>query len=125
MALTVDNRRIDILATGLSFHNARPLFCDATVRSPLRGNGEAYPTAAQVDGAVLKRAEQSKKDKYSDIEAGSMAELLTLGVEVGGRWNDTALTLVRHLARYKVEHVSPLLRRSVQLAWQDRWWAML
>ena len=32
---------------------------------------------------------------------------------------------MRQLARYKVQHVSPLLRRSVQLAWQDRWWAML
>ena len=32
---------------------------------------------------------------------------------------------MEQLAAYKAEAVPAPLRRSVQLAWQDRWWAML
>ena len=51
-----DNRRIDILVTGLLLHNGRPWFCDATVRSPLERNGQPHPRAATTSGAVLKKA---------------------------------------------------------------------
>ena len=45
--------------------------------------------------------------------------------EVGGRWHDTAENLVRQLAAQRAEKSHPLLRRSVQLAWSDRWWCAL
>ena len=54
-----------------------------------------------------------------------MCELLVLACETGGRWNFTATDLVDKLAEYKAQYASPLLRRSVQLAWVDRWAAML
>ena len=118
-----DNRRIDVLVTG-SFLS-RPLFCDATLRSPLKGNGEAHPRAAKDDGAVLERAQKDKLDKYWDVEESSLGELVCLGCEVRGRWNEEAHAWVRGLAKEKAKNQHPLLRRSVELAWLDRWWALL
>ena len=120
-----DNRRIDLLVTGFPFHSGKPLFCDVTMRSPLKGNGQPHPKAARTGGAVLKRAERDKQTKYGDVEESPLAELLVLGCEVGGRWNETAVNLVRSLAKNKVQNVHPLLRKSAELAFCDRWWSML
>ena len=116
-----DNRRIDLLVTGLPLHNGRPLFCDVTVRLPLTETGEPHPKAATEAGAVLARAEKDKLKKYRDVAASPLGELLVLGCETGGRWNHTAVNLVRKLARHKVQTVHPLLKRSAELAWSDKW----
>ena len=118
-----DNRRIDVMVTG-SFLR-RPLLCDATLRSPPKGNGEAHPRAAGEDGAVLERATRDKETKYADVHDSSLAELVVLGCEVGGRYNEQAANWVRCLAKQKAAKQHPLLKRSVELAWSDRWWALL
>ena len=104
---------------------SRPLLCDATLRSPLKGNGEAHPRAAAEDGAVLVRAERDKETKYWDVHASSLAELVVLACEVGGRFNEQAANWVRYLAKQKAAGQHPLLKRSVQLAYSDRWWELL
>ena len=119
-----DNRRIDVLVTGHGLHS-RALFCDATVRSPLKGNGEPQPRASSRSGAVLKKAVKEKRRKYWDLQATPLAELVVLACEVGGRWHRTALDLVRLLAKQKAKQAHPLLRRSVELAYSDRWWSTL
>ena len=73
----------------------------------------------------MKRAEKDKAKKYWDVEDSSLSELLVLGCEVGGRWNNTAVDLVRWLAKHRVQNVHPLLKRSAEFAWADRWWALL
>ena len=122
-----DNRRLDVVATGTDLYHGRVLFCDATVRSPLKGNGQPLgdPRAATTNGAVLRRAKQDKEKKYRDLVSSPLAELLVLACEVGGRWNDQATELVRALAKQKVKNEHPLLRRSAELAWHDRWWSLL
>ena len=115
-----DMRRIDVLATGLPCFHGRPLFCDVTVRSPLSAVGAPHGRAASEDGFVLKRAEVDKRNTYHDIAEASMAELVVLACEVGGRWNRAALCLVSVLAAHKVAGTAPLLRRSAQAAWQSR-----
>ena len=120
-----DSRRIDALATGLPFYHGRALFCDATIRSPLARTGVPHPRSAAVDGATFKKAQQDKQRKYHDVASSPHAELLTLAVETGGRWNDTALELVSLLAKHKVLETPEVLRRSAQLAWANRWWTML
>ena len=89
------------------------------MRSPLKGDGEAHPKAATKNGAVLTRAMRNKETKYWDVAESALAELIVLGCEVGGRWRDTAVELVRLLAKKKVRNVHPLLRRSAELAWSD------
>ena len=120
-----DNRRMDVVVNGLPLYHGRPLFCDATVRSPLKGDGEPHSKAATENGAVLRRAKTDKEDKYRDLALSPLAELRVLACEVGGRWDEEAVNLVRDLAKVKAANTHPLLRRSVELAWVDRWWAML
>ena len=62
-----DNRRMDVVVTGHGLHS-RALFCDATVRSPLKGNGEPHPRAVTRSGAVLKKAVKEKRRKYWDLQ---------------------------------------------------------
>ena len=118
-----DYRRIDVLVTG-SFLD-RPWFCDATVRSPLNGKGQPQPKAASTNGAVLRGAWTDKQKKYADVDASPLAELVVLACEVGGRWDEKALEVVRRLAKHRAKSSHELLRRSVELAWTDRWWALL
>ena len=118
-----DQRRIDVLVTG-SFLD-RPWFCDATVRSPLNCKGEPQPKAACTNGATFEKARKDKVTKYEDVDKSPLAELVVLACEVGGCWNDKALEVVRRLAKNKVQNAHELLRRSAELAWTDRWWALL
>ena len=50
-----DTHRIDALASGLPLYMGRPLFCDATIRSPLHADGTPYPRADSIDGVVLQK----------------------------------------------------------------------
>ena len=104
-----------MLASGLPFYGGKPLLCDATVRSPLTGEGLAIPAAHRVNGVALQRAEQQKEAKYGDVSASGLCKLVTLASETGGRWNDGAIELVDRLATYKAQSAPPALRRSVQL----------
>ena len=114
---------MDIIVTG-SFLT-RSLFCDARLRSPLKGNGEAHPRAAREDGAVLERAVRDKQTKYWDLEESSLADFVALVGEVGGRWHEDAVHWIRCLAKHKAKQQHPLLKRSAELAWTDRWWALV
>ena len=87
---------------------------DVTVRSPVHGNGTAFPAAAKVNGVVLSRAELQTVTKYREAVQSDLVELLTLGCKTGGRWNSTALELVDKLAAYRSKDVPAVLRRSVQ-----------
>ena len=91
----------------------------------MKGNGQACPRAATKVGTVLKRAETDKQTRYHDVAASPLCELVVRGCEIGGRWNKTAVDIVRKLAKHKVQNVHPLLKRSAELAWADRWWSML
>ena len=78
-----------------------------------------------MDGATFRKAQQDKERTYQDISEPPHAELIVLAAEVGGRWNETTLTLVKLLAKHKVQDVPLVLRRSAELAWSDRWWTLL
>lgn len=44
---------------------------------------------------------------------------------MGGRWHENTHELLRSLAKLRVANVHLLMRRSVELFWTDRWWAIL
>merc|ERR1711904_716877 len=71
------------------------------------------------------RAVKDKERKYADIAASSLADLVVLAGEIGGRWSEEACDWIRYLAKIKARQQHPLLQRSVQLAWSDRWWALI
>ena len=98
---------------------------DITLVFPLRRNGEARPRASREDGAAIADACLRKRRRYLEFGARGRCRLVVLVLEVGGRWGDEALDLVRLLARAKARAAPPLLRRSAQQAWQSRWSGIL
>ena len=78
----------------------KPLFIDATCVSPLRGNDTPTARAASVDGAKLIKVDaRTKYTDYPDVEQSSAAALLSLSVEVFGRWGEDSIKLVKQLAQ--------------------------
>ena len=124
-----DQRRMDLVAApGARAVGARrgvPLFGDVTVVSVHTRSGEARPTAATTEGAIIRSAMQSKRRKYADVVASPQAALVVLGCEVYGRWCNDAISLVTELAALKAREAPPLLRGCAHYAWSNRWWALL
>ena len=50
---------------------------------------------------------------------------LVLAAGTGGRWHEDCIHLVTALARYRAASEPAVLRRSMQLAFQRRWWSLL
>ena len=51
--------------------------------------------------------------------------LVVLGGEVGGRWSEETSTFVRLLAKAKARLEPSMLRTRMELAWRNRWAALL
>ena len=47
-----DRREIELVATGLRWHQGVPLACDATLVSPLHADGTPWAGADEVDGVA-------------------------------------------------------------------------
>ena len=122
-----DLRRMDIVTPGIpGVFRGKPLFIDATCVSPLRGNGTPTARSARIDGAKLKKVDaRTKYTDYPDVEQSAEAALLSLSVEVFGRWGDDCLQLVRDLSRCKALSSPSLLQKNVRHAWASRWWGLL
>ena len=84
------------------------------------------PNSDAQDGAAVAGAtERNRIADYPDVEASTHAQLLSLGVEVYGRWSDQSLILVRQLARFKARNSPEILRKSVEVGYYKRWWSLL
>ena len=62
-----DGRNIEIVATGLPFHQGIPVAVDATMVSPLRANGLPRPHADVRGGTALGRARGAKERAYPEL----------------------------------------------------------
>ena len=51
--------------------------------------------------------------------------LVVLGMEVGGRWSTEAYNFIRTLAKYKARSKPSIIRKSVQIAYTQRWTGLL
>ena len=56
-----DNRRVEVIADGLTLWQGAQLAIDTTLVSPLRGDGSARPRAADHNGAALQEARRKKE----------------------------------------------------------------
>ena len=113
------------MAKNLPMKHGTPLACDVTIVPPLRVNGEARPRAAGQDGVAIAKAEKDKAKTYPELVHSSRCRLIVLACEVGGRWSDTCVWLVRKLAENRSSSAPKRLRRSTDYAWEARWWSML
>jgi hypothetical protein len=120
-----DLRRLDLVAPGLNVCRGLPLFCDATVLSPIAATGLARPGTSNQGGQLLANAEADNNDIYWDVISTGLGELLRLGCEAYGRWSRQCIDLVPNLARERTRGLHVRVRRGMALSLQHRWWAIL
>ena len=120
-----DERSIEVLACGLPQRHGAQLAVDITLRSALTSAGNACPSAATTDGAVLQRARRDKEEKYWELLEGSRCHLVVVALETGGRWSDEAIVFIDSLASARSRAAIPVLQGSAFWAWRRRWVRML
>jgi len=121
-----DERAVEILARDLPLHHGLPLVCDATLASPLTAEGALRPDSKGCPGTTNETSERRKENKYPELVSSSRVRFLVLAGEVGGRWNDTALQLVRDLAYGRAATLAPpRLQHATAMALQIRWWGLV
>ena len=121
----MDERAIEVLASGLELNHGAQLAVDITVRSAVTACGRARPNASTVDGAVLTEARHDKEAKCAELCEGGRCQLVVVGIETGGRWSPEALSFVEQLAASRAREAPSALRFSTFLAWRRRWCRML
>ena len=98
-----DNRRLEVVADGLSLFHGAQLAIDTTMVSPVRMDGSARRQCATTDGAAMAQARVRKERTYPELaQAHGRARLVVVACEVGGRWSDEALSFLNSLANAKV-----------------------
>ena len=120
-----DARRLDFAVFGLPIFGGLPLCADATIVSPLSVEGVPHPGCAEDADAVFAAAIREKRNTYSDLVDSNRCAFLVLAAGTGGRWHEDCIHLVTALARYRAASEPAVLRRSMQLAFQRRWWSLL
>ena len=121
----LDDRRVEVVGSGLQAYSGAQVAVDATLVSPLTGKGEARPRAHWQNGAALLDAQKDKLKKYPEFAATNRCCLVTAGMEVGGRWSEEAYELLLELAKGKAEEAPKLLRGSATRGWLKRWVSLL
>ena len=121
-----DARKLDVVASGLPVYGGRTIVVDATLRSPLTGNGMWRFNAHQEDGATFAQAVRDKHQKYPELAAQALrVQFVVAASEVGGRCNDQMIDLVRQLARHKASTFAPPLRASMRTILARRYWGII
>ena len=121
----MDDRMVEIMATGLSLYQGMPLVCDASLVSPVKANGIARPRAAHEPGVAIANIEDIKASTYPELVSSTRCKFLVLAGEVGGRWSATICHLIRDLAAAKSQEAAPRLRKSAAFGWENWWWSMI
>ena len=120
-----DLRRLDLIVPGLNVFHGLPLFCDATVISPLTATGAARGGTSNRGGTLLEQAETDNNATYADVPESGLGTLLCLGCEVFGRWSRQSVHLVPRLAHARASGMHPRIRRGAAFSFQHRWWGLL
>ena len=120
-----DNRRLDLVVPGLNVERGLPLFCDATIVSPIAGTGAARAGTSNADGTLLENARHDNDEIYHEVISSGLGTLMCLSCEVYGRWGAQPVRLVPQLARERTKGLHPRIRRGSALSLQHRWWGLL
>ena len=74
---------------------------------------------------MLVQAKDDNNNIYYVVVSTSLGDVLCLGSEVCGRWDQQVVELVPKLAREGAQGLHVQVRRGIALALQHRWWAIL
>ena len=83
----VDDRRIEVIANGLSLHNGSQLAIDTTLVAPLTSTGQPRRRGGQFAAAALHDARKAKERAYPELRTARRCRLVVLAIEIGGRWS--------------------------------------
>ena len=122
--LPTDDRRVECVVSGLP-PLGEQLAVDATLVSPLTGKGDPCPKAHLKDGVALAEARKAKERRYPELATGRRCKLVVVGMEVGGRWEETAYEFLVELAKEKAQEAPKLLEGSATHAWLRQWVSLL
>ena len=118
---THDNRRLDLIASGLNVDNGLPLFCDVTILSSISRDGRPRPGTSNSSGSLLDGARRENDATYSPVLESGLGSLYCLGHDVYGRWGQQAVKLLPKLARERARGTHSRLRKGMMLSLQARW----
>ena len=121
----VDDRTIEVTATGLPLWHGSQLAIDTTLVSPLTGAAQPRRRGGQYAGAALHTARQNKERAYPELAGSNRCCLVVLAMEVGGRWSPEAVTFLRLIAQTKARETPAPLRHIVVASFIARWSAIL
>ena len=79
-----DDRKLEVVASGLPTARGAQVAVDATLVSPLTRAGAARPKAHWKDGAALEDARKLKATTYLELLSSRRCKLVTAGMEVRG-----------------------------------------
>ena len=121
-----DSGKLDMVASGLSIYGGRTIVGDATLRSPLSGKGEVQGAADTTDGATFVGARRNKADAYPElVHESARHKFLVLATEVGGRFSEECIDLVRKLVSAKGRTLNDTNSGLIKLIYSRRWWGIL
>ena len=108
-----DGRRIEVVATGLSYARGVPLAVDSTLISPLSTAGQPHRGAARAPGVFSERAANDKRRTYRELVDSNDLRLVVEAVETGGRLYEEARALLRSAAADRAAREPMCLRAAV------------
>ena len=120
-----DMRRIEVLASGLLCFRGAQLAVDVAMSSPLRGDGNARPRAARMDGAAIQDAIDDKERTYPELMRGTRCRLQVLALEASGRMSHATIDFLLALARARAQAAPACLWDSAAYVSYRRWARML
>ena len=120
-----DERRVEVLASGLPCYNGAQLAVDITVRHFLTATGGAQALACERDGRLLAEARTDKERQYRELLRDRRCRLVVVAISTGGRWSSESLKFIRALAFARARSVPSYMRMSAVCTWQKRWQRML
>ena len=121
----IDNRRIEVIAHGLSPRGGSQLAIDTTIVSPLTSQATPRQHRGQHAGAALRHARRSKERTCPELVHPARCHLVVFGVEAGRRWSEEAAGFTRQLAKARARQSPDPLRQAVTAALIARWSSLL
>ena len=120
-----DERRIDVLASGLPCFGGSQLIIDATLRSTLTRDGEPRARSMWQDGAVLIDARRDKERSYPELVACNRGRFVVLALDIGGRFSEETADFLKQLAWARARASPSYLQKATAHAFERRWSRML
>ena len=120
-----DDRRIEVVASGLPLFGGQQLAVDVTMYGALTADGRPRPRATWQDGAALRDARRDKERRYPEFLRGARCRLVVVALETGGRFSAETIAFLVGLSQARARAAPAYLRRAAEFAYFRRWSRLL